>query len=36
MTRTTIFRSNRSQAVRLSKEVAFPPEVLRSEDWQAG
>ena len=27
MTRTTIFRSNRSQAVRLPKDVAFPPEV---------
>jgi antitoxin VapB len=27
MTRNTIFRSNRSQAVRLSKEVAFPPGV---------
>jgi antitoxin VapB len=24
MTRTTLFQSNRSQAVRLSKEVAFP------------
>ena len=24
MTRTTLFRSNRSQAVRLPKEVAFP------------
>ncbi len=24
MTRTTIFRSNRSQAVRLPKDVAFP------------
>ncbi len=27
MTRTTLFRSNRSQAVRLPKDVAFPPEV---------
>lgn len=27
MTRTTIFQSNRSQAVRLPKEVAFPEEV---------
>jgi antitoxin VapB len=27
MTRTKIFQSNRSQAVRLSKEVAFPKEV---------
>ena len=27
MTRTTVFKSNRSQAVRLPKEVAFPPEV---------
>ena len=27
MTRTTIFRSNRSQAVRLPKDVAFPPDV---------
>jgi antitoxin VapB len=26
-TRTTLFRSNRSQAVRLPKDVAFPPEV---------
>ena len=24
MTRTTVFRSNRSQAVRLAKDVAFP------------
>lgn len=27
MTRTKIFQSNRSQAVRLPKEVAFPKEV---------
>ncbi len=27
MTRTTLFRSNRSQAVRLPKDVAFPPGV---------
>ncbi len=27
MTRTTLFASNRSQAVRLSKDVAFPPGV---------
>jgi len=27
MVRTTIFRSNRSQAVRLPKDVAFPDEV---------
>jgi antitoxin VapB len=27
MTRTTVFQTNRSQAVRLSKEVAFPPNV---------
>ena len=27
MARTKLFRSNRSQAVRLPKEVAFPPEV---------
>jgi antitoxin VapB len=27
MVRTTLFRSNRSQAVRLPKEVAFPAEV---------
>jgi antitoxin VapB len=27
MTRTTLFRSNRSQAVRLAKDVAFPEEV---------
>ena len=27
MNRTTVFRSNRSQAVRLPKEVAFPPNV---------
>lgn len=27
MTTTTVFRSNRSQAVRLPKDVAFPPEV---------
>jgi antitoxin VapB len=25
--RTTLFQTNRSQAVRLPKEVAFPPEV---------
>lgn len=28
MTRTTLFRSNRSQAVRLPKDVAFPDTVL--------
>lgn len=27
MTRTTLFQSNRSQAVRLPKDVAFPPGV---------
>lgn len=27
MTRTTLFQSNRSQAVRLPKDVAFPPDV---------
>jgi len=27
MTRTTVFRSNRSQAVRLPKDVAFPKDV---------
>jgi antitoxin VapB len=27
MTRTTLFLSNRSQAVRLSKDVAFPEDV---------
>lgn len=27
MVRTSIFRSNRSQAVRLPKDVAFPPDV---------
>lgn len=27
MVRTTLFQSNRSQAVRLPKDVAFPPEV---------
>ncbi|QYU66946.1 AbrB/MazE/SpoVT family DNA-binding domain-containing protein [Leptolyngbya sp. 15MV] len=27
MTRTTLFRTNRSQAVRLPKSVAFPPDV---------
>jgi len=27
MTRTTVFRSNRSQAVRLPKNVAFPESV---------
>jgi antitoxin VapB len=27
MTRTTLFTTNRSQAVRLSKDVAFPPDV---------
>lgn len=27
MVRTTVFQSNRSQAVRLPKDVAFPPSV---------
>ena len=27
MTRTTVFKSNRSQAVRLPKDVAFPEDV---------
>jgi antitoxin VapB len=27
MTRTTLFQSNKSQAVRLPKDVAFPPSV---------
>ncbi|PSC06371.1 AbrB/MazE/SpoVT family DNA-binding domain-containing protein [Alsobacter soli] len=27
MSRTTVFQSNRSQAVRLAKDVAFPPGV---------
>ena len=27
MTQTTLFQSNRSQAVRLPKDVAFPPDV---------
>jgi antitoxin VapB len=27
LARTTLFQTNRSQAVRLPKEVAFPPEV---------
>lgn len=27
MTRTRLFQSNRSQALRLSREVAFPPEI---------
>jgi antitoxin VapB len=27
MTRTTVFQTNRSQAVRLPKDVAFPAEV---------
>jgi antitoxin VapB len=27
MTRTTLFQTNRSQAVRLPKDVAFPPNV---------
>jgi antitoxin VapB len=27
MTQTTLFQSNRSQAVRLPKDVAFPPNV---------
>jgi antitoxin VapB len=27
MTRTRLFQSNRSQALRLPKDVAFPPEV---------
>lgn len=27
MTRTTLFQTNRSQAVRLPKDVAFPPDI---------
>jgi antitoxin VapB len=27
MNRTTLFQTNRSQAVRLPKDVAFPPEI---------
>ena len=31
MTRTTLFRSNRTQAVRLAKDVAWPDEVSEVE-----
>ena len=31
MTRTRLFRSNRSQAVRLPKEVAFPADVKEGD-----
>jgi len=37
MVRTTVFLSNRSQAVRLPKGVAFPPDVkeVAAAGWQA-
>jgi antitoxin VapB len=36
MARTTLFRSNRSQAVRLPKDVAFPAEVREVEILRIG
>jgi antitoxin VapB len=36
VTRTTLFRSNRSQAVRLSKDVAFPEGVKEVVVLRAG
>ena len=36
MTRTKLFRSNRSQAVRLPKDVAFPDEVKDVEILRDG
>jgi antitoxin VapB len=36
MTRSTVFKSNRSQAVRLPKEVAFPSEVHQVEIVKVG
>ncbi len=36
MPRSTVFRSNRSQAVRLPKAVAFPEDVHRVEIIQIG
>ena len=36
MTRTTLFQSNRTQAVRLSKDVAFPADVTEVEIVKRG
>jgi antitoxin VapB len=36
MTRSTVFTSNRSQAVRLPKAVAFPPDVHQVEIVKIG
>lgn len=36
MTKSTVFKSNRSQAVRLPKEVAFPDEVHQVEIVKVG
>jgi antitoxin VapB len=36
MTRSTVFKSNRSQAVRLPKEVAFPDDVHQVEIVKVG
>jgi antitoxin VapB len=36
MTRSTVFTSNRSQAVRLPKAVAFPPDVHQVEIIKVG
>jgi len=36
MTRSTVFTTNRSQAVRLPKAVAFPPEVHQVEIIRIG
>jgi antitoxin VapB len=36
MTRSTVFTSNRSQAVRLPKAVAFPPDVHQVEIVKVG
>lgn len=36
MTSTRLFQTNRSQAVRLSKEVAFPPDVREVRIFRDG
>jgi len=36
MTSTTLFQTNRSQAVRLPKEVAFPPDVREVRIFRDG
>ena len=36
MTSTTLFRTNRSQAVRLPKDVAFPPDIREVRIFRDG